>query len=465
VKHLCFIFLTISPFFVSAQGSKTPVILNLDTCKTINRSLNYRLDTILIIRSNSDNKEIAFHRDVDFYGATFKSFANFSYANFADSSLFFGTRFLAGSQFYFTKFDKNADFDYARFDNMAFFYDATFRDAAHFFSTSFPGTADFQFSKFSSVGDFSSLRLTDQSVLLFHKAFLPALIDFSENASLRHVIDFTDANFSQTDDSDPSGQWHYINLYDSDIPQIKIDYQHFRLCFYNGNNSSNLGITFSGDKFIYTNKVYPIMDYRKLFDVTGMKSYLHKVFPTAQQSDIVIQSFLIDCLQRGRFPAPLPDDETISTYEKVLKKLDTDGQKISYETLDIEYRDFKNGWFVIPHLWYCYGYHKEWIFLWSTGFLLLFTVITFFLLDKLNNENSQDAVYQLANIPNTTKNGRYLFFSRLWYSLMYTSMIFFLLTLKIENLNFKKGLVMYVLVVYSAGLLCLGYMANFILQK
>ena len=89
-----------------------------------------------------------------------------------------------------------------------------------------------------------------------------------------------------------------------------------------------------------------------------------------------------------------------------------------------------------------------------------------FLLDKLNGRNKTDGVYHIDKIQADKKGKTFLsLFRRLWYSLMYTSVIFFLLTLKPENLNFKKGLVAYILVVYSIGLLCLGYMANFVLQK
>ena len=56
--------------------------------------------------------------------------------------------------------------------------------------------------------------------------------------------------------------------------------------------------------------------------------------------------------------------------------------------------------------------------------------------------------------------------SRLWYSFVYTAVIFFSLSLKISNVNFRnKGGTMYIMFVYTLGLICLAYMANFVLQK
>jgi hypothetical protein len=58
------------------------------------------------------------------------------------------------------------------------------------------------------------------------------------------------------------------------------------------------------------------------------------------------------------------------------------------------------------------------------------------------------------------------FGNRIWYSLMFTSTVFFLLTLKIENIYFKeKRGTFYLFIVYTSGLLCLAYIANFVLQK
>jgi hypothetical protein len=176
--------------------------------------------------------------------------------------------------------------------------------------------------------------------------------------------------------------------------------------------------------------------------------------------------FLTNCIEQRRLPASLSVDQITSIYQQVLKNFEANGQKESYETLDIGYQDFKNGWFTIPHIWNCYGYHKEWIFYWSFGFILLFTFITSWLLDWLNGRHKVEPVYHLSNIPVVLKHKtRLWFFRRLWYSLMYTSTIFFLLTIKVDKLNFKKGLVVYILIVYAVGVLCLAYMANFVLQK
>jgi len=55
---------------------------------------------------------------------------------------------------------------------------------------------------------------------------------------------------------------------------------------------------------------------------------------------------------------------------------------------------------------------------------------------------------------------------RWWYSFIYTASIFFRLTLKLDNLKYTdKRWTAYVMLVYLIGVVCLAYMANFVLQK
>ena len=57
-------------------------------------------------------------------------------------------------------------------------------------------------------------------------------------------------------------------------------------------------------------------------------------------------------------------------------------------------------------------------------------------------------------------------FNRLWLSIVYTSKLFFPVFIKIEKLKYNHLLlVFYILFVYLIGLVCIGYMTNFIFQK
>jgi Pentapeptide repeats (9 copies) len=162
--------------------------------------------------------------------------------------------------------------------------------------------------------------------------------------------------------------------------------------------------------------------------------------------------------------APLTTEDRETVYELLLKNFKDRGQEESYKALDVEYIDFKyrnnnlSIFSTLSYLWWYYGYHKELIFLWTAVFIIIFSFITYPLLDYLNTK-----VYTVENIPEV-KSRKLL--SRLWYSFIYSSTIFFRLTLKIEKIKFseKRGTI-YIIVMYTTGIICLAYLANFVLQK
>ena len=210
------------------------------------------------------------------------------------------------------------------------------------------------------------------------------------------------------------GRWHYISLYNSDVTKFHLDYFHFRLLLLDGN---------------------------------------HHI---------------------------LPDDEAKALYSSLLKNFKDRGQDDSYRMLDIEYQDFKwdhnkyffwFGWFL--HNWNYYGHRPELPLLYTVCFIILFTIITFLCLPFLHNN-----VYRIDVITNQTLTGReessqvdellsYQHFGkRAWYSFIYTSLIFFPLSLKVDKIKVDKKLgTLYLMLMYISGLVCVAYVANFILQK
>lgn len=152
-------------------------------------------------------------------------------------------------------------------------------------------------------------------------------------------------------------------------------------------------------------------------------------------------------------------------YEALLNNFRNKGELENYKLLDIDYQRFKLknsklGYYFwwVPEYWYNYGYNKERVFGWSLLFLLIFTLLNYWLLPKLNSN-----VYNIANIPLFRKLS---IGKRFWYSFLYTSIIFFKLSLKIENLNTKKVAgIMYLVFIYTLGIICLAYMASFVLGK
>ena len=105
--------------------------------------------------------------------------------------------------------------------------------------------------------------------------------------------------------------------------------------------------------------------------------------------------------------------------------------------------------------------------MWTIGFLIFFSICSYFFIYSLNYK-----LYRMDNISelelNKWKNKLSFrdFGNRLWYSFVYTSSVFFQLTLKMEKINFKnKRGTAYLMLVHAIGLICLAYIANFIIQK
>ncbi|MFP9098556.1 hypothetical protein ACLI09_05825 [Flavobacterium sp. RHBU_24] len=120
----------------------------------------------------------------------------------------------------------------------------------------------------------------------------------------------------------------------------------------------------------------------------------------------------------------------------------------------------------VDEMWWNYGYNRFLIFKWTLVFVLLFTCFTFPFLVKLN------AIYKIEKFGDMNdidfKNGisaKNIIY-RWWLAFAYTSAIFFGLSLKIENFDLKKILgSLYIMIIYTIGIVCLAYMANFILKQ
>ena len=157
----------------------------------------------------------------------------------------------------------------------------------------------------------------------------------------------------------------------------------------------------------------------------------------------------------------------VSIYESLLKNLKERGFNEGYKKLDIEYKnwistyEFKtwiSGW------WWEYRYEKQRILLITLIWLLVFSVINFIVYKRLME------VYHLDSLDwsnfTFSENPFIRFAEKCRLSFFYTCYIFFKLGLDFENVNFSMtGYSILVFVEYSIGLLCTGYLANWILSK
>jgi hypothetical protein len=187
-------------------------------------------------------------------------------------------------------------------------------------------------------------------------------------------------------------------------------------------------------------------------DLTNLKlqyQYFHLYFPPATT--------------RG----PAAKDIISSTYEALLANLKRNGFDDSYKKLDIEFKNWQSSndwWDIISRYWWLYGYQKWRILLWSLGLLLAFSLWNAFIYDKmlatykltyLNPEN-----FGVSKYPVVKALQKYML------SMLFTGVIFFRLTLDFSNIDFKKRRLLFLLFFeYGVGLLCTGYLINWILAK
>jgi len=171
------------------------------------------------------------------------------------------------------------------------------------------------------------------------------------------------------------------------------------------------------------------------------------------------------------FSPNTPYDIKSNTYLKLLNNFKERGYYESYELADIEYQKLKYTYEGIWYkrlydefqlLWWNYGYDKWYIFIWTFGFLTIFSICNCWWYKKMNR-----VVYTLDEFePKATGSFIQRVAMNYYYSIIYTSVIFFSFSVKIDKLKFRhKRLLFWFIVIYIVGVICLAYLANFVLKS
>jgi hypothetical protein len=161
-------------------------------------------------------------------------------------------------------------------------------------------------------------------------------------------------------------------------------------------------------------------------------------------------------------------------YLNILAQLKNSNEEQSYKQLNLEYQRFHHLEYStnpiapllyhIERLWWNFGHNKSRILIGTCCILLLLSFINVFLIGTLSEE-----VYVVQGITKYTKSsaheGRELsMMSRFIFSFYYTAIIFFGLKMEIRALDFNRYmLVGYLFVIFTTGLVCLAFLANWIL--
>lgn len=347
----------------------------------------------------------------DSAGNDYPGLTNWQYAHWNTKTCFKDATFGDTTLFKNGVFEDTAVFTDAAFSTYVDFSHATFAHAVYFDDVSFGKHVYFENVRFPHYAKFTDLQHTDSVAMQFNNAILPDTLDFSQNGAIKCTVDLTTANFDDTARYDTSsGAYkhpHYIFLFNTDISKFRLDYFHFRL----------------------------LMPDSTITPSNGTRRQV------------------------------ITKDQKEAMYEALLSNFKAQGQDESYQRLDIEYHKFQwansgaglVGWLI--SIWWNFGYDKGYVFYWIIGSLLVFSTLNSFCLKWLNNHVYE--VFEPAAMEQRTRYGR-----RLWRSWVYTANIFFRLTLDKESMKFERlGSTVYFFIIYILGVLCLGYLANFILQK
>jgi uncharacterized protein YjbI with pentapeptide repeats len=343
-----------------------------------------------------------FKRWVDFEGTQFRKLINFFGARFDTTSDFSGST-IGASNFINAVFTGPAWFNGALFETTADFQGTNFKTYLNFGGTKVNSAVLFNNTTFGSRANFSGLTLFPSATFDFTDAFLPDTIDLSLNRKIPNEINFLTANLGQV--STDRGPKDSFKIHY--IILAKSDISKIRL------------------------------DYKHFRLIAPEEKYIHNT-----------------------------DADMFDSYEGLMRNFKTHGQDQDYRAVDIEYQDFVrehskfNPTTWTKKFWWNYGYDHSRIYIITLSTFLFFALVNFIFLESLVTN-----VYTLDNFDTFLISPK-RWMPRMWYSIVFTGMIFFGLTLKFDRMRLTLVLgVIYIFIMYLVGIVCLAYIANDILQK
>jgi len=254
---------------------------------------------------------VRFDRESQFMRALFDSTAQFKSSSFGRLAFFYGSYFRQDASFNDTRFDTTCHFSFAQFDRRVTFNRSDFDTITRFNNAEFRDGADFHNANFDSLLDFSNANLKGR--LDFSGAYLPMHLDLSGMEEIDGTVDLMRVRPSK------SKRECMINLLDTDVSKVLLDYTQFKLMF-----PKETG---------FEDKVKVYEDLLEQFKTREM-------------------------------------DESF-------KKLDIEFTQFKYRERRESTANF------LQQIWWNYGYDKNRIFLWIIRILLFFAVINTFFIRRL----------------------------------------------------------------------------------
>ncbi len=370
----------------------------------------YKVDTDLMLR-NKIFQDAAlftlgiFNKVAVFHNTEFQNGVNFNVCDFNDDVVFQNAKFGPIKTALHPDF-KNVEpiqFSEVKFKQQLNFLSAKFHENLCFSSTSFGTKVDFSGAEF--YGNINTLNIT-----------LPDTLLFVNTNIIKYPIDLSHAKVRS------KGSRCLINLYMADIGKIYLNYENFMLYF---------------------------PDSIKMHPHSSDKNYFKINF-----------------------------EDKCQVYLLLLKQFEDRGLTDSYKYLDIEYKEMvylHDGDrllnFIQKH-WWNYGYNKELILKNTLLIFLLFVLINYLVSIFKGYEYLHINVYEIPNLRESINakevelKSKFKFqFYLFVYVIIYTSLTFFTFNLNLKSIKYKSLFgMLFIVFKFVLGLICLSYLANFVLS-
>ncbi len=366
---------------------------------------------IAVAQQRCGYQGVIFNSVADFENITFEKVAVFDECQFDSLADFDEAIFNAGAYFIEMKFNSYSNFEMAHFNERSSFREAHFDSMAYFQEAQFNSYVDFLETQFHYIADFKEAHF--DTIADFSKAEFHFITNF-EGTELPSYLNFSDVNTINVEIDLTNSRIHEkygicrINLINSNIDKIKFRYSRFKLYF----------------------------------------------------------------------PINTDPEFKSNVYEKLLEKQRKEGYVFSLEKLDKEYKEFKykedgkHFTNFIQKYWWDYGYNKGRIIKITFWFFVIFTIINSIWFKPISTK-----IYVIPKLKkireNINENNKVLLpLKVIPLAIFYTGLIFFGIKFNLGNLKYKENLsswkifrLIYFFAVYIAGLICLGFLANYVLNN
>jgi uncharacterized protein YjbI with pentapeptide repeats len=334
-------------------------------------------------------------KEANFYGVTFDQSVWFKDADFKSPTDFSDAKFAGDLQ---NTNQVNADFQNAVFRDTVKFNGANFSTPASFSNVTFQDNVNFSNATFGYSVNFSNASFNGKTN--FYNTKLPVYLDFSHIIHINNKIDLT------TTSSSAFGERTKINLVNSRIDKILINYNQFELYF--PDNASHKQIAYVYESLLNSFKNRGLnKDYRELYI-----EYEHYKYDLNEQSYMAL----------------------------------------------------------IQDWWWDYGFAKERIFIWIGAIIGIFTLINnLFIMWLMRYAFEVSFLTPYCQNTNVQDNRFVQFMQNIPVSLIYTTVIFFgsLLGFKREFTYFKNHHILvnvYLFTIMVTGLVCAMFILNFLVK-